>query len=132
MLGLDARFGLPGEMLCSVTNEMNKALFRFVVKIQIKGTSYFIVANLSDDLGHVVEINKTLVNGIFDECVVRVVLLELLDTWKRECGVDICGGRVVPQTNIATNNLSSHFGMVGALGRNFELKKDGGKFFQSA
>ena len=132
MLGLDARLGLPGEMLGSVANEMDKILFRFIVKIQIERTSYFIVAELADDFGHVVKINKTLVNGILNECVVRIVLIELLDAWKRECGVDICSGRVVPQTNIAANNLSSHFGMVGALGRNFELKKDGGKLFQGA
>ncbi len=131
MLGLDARFGLPGEMLGSVANEIDKALFRFVVKIQIKGTAYLVIAELTDDFGHVVKINKTLVNGAFDECVVRIVLVELLDAWKRECGVDICSGRVVPQTNIAANNLSSHFSIVGALGRNFELEKDGGKLFQS-
>ena len=131
MLGFNAlNLGLPSEMLGGVTNKIDEALFRFVVEIQIKGTGYFILAKLTDDIGHVFEISKASINGVLDEGVIRIVLVELIDMRKRERCVDICSGGVVPQANVPTDDFFAHDSAVGVLGRNFELEKDRREFFQ--
>lgn len=122
--------GLPGEMLGGISNEENKVLLDLKVEIRIKGSVYFIWGEIADDVGHVFEIRKTLVGGIFDVNVILVVFVELIDMWKAKRSVNIGGGNVMPQENIQVNDFFPHDGIIGILSGDFELKNYGRKLSQ--
>ena len=132
MLGLlgGMGLGLPGEMLGCIPDKVNEAILHVVMKVQVKGGVYFILGKIADDTGHEFEISKAPVCGIFHVGVICAVLIELFDAWKTKRGIDIGGGRVMPQADIQINDFFPHDRLIGVLGGDFELKKNGGQVSQ--